>query len=141
MPTCCSASAFELACYLAVRSDSFYPKTSFAIIAASTLSAMLLPLFLTATSSFGAASEICYDRIFDLKNQTFTADVDSQYYDLDWTMGDVAHWHLLPFHVYNSVSVATSLVGLWVWLFSSPHRASERAQNLDRTCTTAVLLF
>ena len=81
------AAAAELACFLTTRSETFHLQTFFAGLAAITLCVFLLPLLVTGTWAFGAASEECFDRTFARKNVT-RWDVDSQYYDPSgtWTM-------------------------------------------------------
>ena len=126
------AAAAELACFLTTRSEAFHPQSFFAGIAAITLCVFLLPLLVTGTWSFGAASEECFDRNFARKNVTHW-DVDSQHYDPEWDMDDAAVWHLFPVHAFNSTSMVVSLFGLWVCLFFSPHLG---ALDLDRPRTT-----
>ena len=126
------AAAAELACFLTTRSEAFHPQSFFAGIAAITLCVFLLPLLVTGAWSFGAASEECFERNFARKNVT-RWDVNSQYYDPEWDMDDVANWHLFPLHAFNSTSMVVSLFGLWVCLFFSPHLG---AQDLDRPRTT-----
>ena len=132
MPTC-NPSAFELACCLVVRSEKFYAKTFFTCQSVATLLVILLPLFVTNTASYGAASKECYDRTFAWRNVT-KFDVDSQDYDPEWDVDDVAQWRLFPVHLFNSIATVMSLFGFWVWLFFSPHN-SDVARALDRTCT------
>ena len=125
------AAAAELACFLTTRSETFHLQTFFAGLAAITLCVFLLPLLVTGTRSFGAASEECLDRTFARLNVT-RWDVDSQYYDPEWDMGDAADWQLFPLHAFNSTSMLVSLFGLWVWLLFSPHLTAD----LDRPRTT-----
>jgi hypothetical protein len=136
MPTC-SASAFELACYLIVRSETFYTKTFFACLYVTTLCVILLPLFVTNTASYGAADKVCHDWTVARANVT-RFDVDSQLYDPEWDMDDFADWHLFPGHIFNSTSIGVSLFGFWVWLFFSPH---SQKQDLDRTCMENPIAF
>jgi hypothetical protein len=131
MPTC-NPSAFELACCVIVRSDTFYPKTFFTCQSVATLLVILVPLFVTNTASYGAASKVCYDRAFALRNETYF-DVESLKYDPEWDMDDNSTWALFPAHLFNSIATVMSLFGFWVWLFFSPHN-SEVARALDRTC-------
>jgi hypothetical protein len=138
MPTC-DPSAFEKACCVIVRSETFYPKTFFACQVVATVLVILLPLFVTNTASHGAASKECYDRAFALRNVT-NFDVDSQYYDPEWDMDDDAVRALFPVHLLNSISTVMSLFGFWVWLFFSPHN-SDVARELDRTCTEKTIAF
>ena len=126
------AAAAELACFLTTRSETFHLQTFFAGLAAITLCVFLLPLLVTGTRSFGAASEECFDRNFARLNVT-NWDVDSQYYDPEWDMDDAADFRLFPVHAFNSASMAVSLFGLWVCLFFSPHLG---VQDLDRPRTT-----
>jgi hypothetical protein len=133
MPTC-NLSAFELACCLVVRSDTFYAKTLFTCQSVATLLVILLPLFVTNAASHGAASRGCYDRAFALRNVTRGFDVDSQHHDPEWDMDDDATFRLFPVHLFNSIATVMSLFGFWVWLFFSPHN-SDIARALDRTCT------
>jgi hypothetical protein len=126
-------SAFELACCLKMRSDTFYAKTFFACQSAVTLSVVLLPLFVTNTASYGAAGEVCHDRTFAWKNAT-RFDVDHPRHDPEWDMGGFAEERLFPVHLFNSIATVISLFGFWVWLFFSPHN-SDVARDLDRTCT------
>jgi hypothetical protein len=132
MPTC-NPSAFELACCLFVRSDTFYVKTFFTCQSVATLLFILLPLFVTNTTSHGAASKVCYDRNFAWRNVTYF-DVESPKHDPEWDMDDSASLHLFPVHLFNSITTVMSLFGFWVWLFFSPHN-SDVARALDRTCT------
>jgi hypothetical protein len=138
MPTC-NPFAFELACFFIVRSETFYPKTFFACQSVATLSVILLPMFITNTVSYGAAGKVCYDWTFARHNVT-RFDVDSQSYDPEWEMDDVADWHLFPTHLFHSMSLVVSLFGVWVWLFFSPHKP-YMAQDMDRTCTKTRLHF
>ena len=139
MPACCrmSPSAVELACYLAARKGAFRPKTSFACLATITSCVALLPLFVTGTASFGAATDECYARTL-ARTLAYRMDVDSPGHDPDWNEADNfadpdnALWHLFPVHLYNCSATAVSLFGVWVWLFFSPH-TSDVAQDLDRT--------
>jgi hypothetical protein len=131
------AAAAELACLLTTRNEVFHSKAFFTGIIAITLFVFLLPLLVTGTSSYGAASEVCYDRNFVLRNATFS-DIDSPKYDPDWDMDDSAPWHLFPIHLYNSTSTAVSLFGLWVWLFFSPH-LSLQDMDSKRTFDTRHL--
>jgi hypothetical protein len=126
-------TTFELACIVTTRSEAFHPKVLLAGLAAITACILLLPLLVTSTWSYGAASKVCFDRTFARQNVT-KWDVDSQHYDPDWDMNDSAGWRLFPIHLFNSTSTVVSLFGFWVWLFFSPHLA---AQDLDRTRTTA----
>jgi hypothetical protein len=132
MPTC-SATAFELAVYLIVRAESFYKKTFFTCQCVTTLGVVLVPLFMTNTSSYGAARKVCYDWTFALNNVT-NFDVDAKYYNPEWDMKDTAIYHLSPMHLFNCISIVVSLFGFWVWFFFSPHM-SDVTRALDRTCT------
>ena len=138
MPTC-NPSALELAIYLTVRSETFYPKTFFSCQSVATLLVILLPLFVTNSASYSAASTACYDRTFAWSNVTYF-DVDSQWYDPEWDMDDLAERHLFPVHLFNSTSTVVSLFGFGVWLFFSPHN-SDVARDLDRTCTGKMIVF
>ena len=138
MPTC-NPSALELAIYLTVRSETFYPKTFFSCQSVATLLVILLPLFVTNTASYSAASTACYDRTFAWSNVTYF-DVDSQWYDPEWDMDDNSSWNLFPVHLFNSISTVMSLFGFWVWLFFSPYN-SDVARALDRTCTKKTISF
>ena len=136
IPTCslaCSASAFELAAYLTVRSKTFYKKTFFTCQSVATICIILIPLFVTNTTSYGAARKVCHDWTFMRWNVT-KFDVDSPLYDPEWDMEDNATFVLFPSHLFNCISTLVSLFGFWVWLFSSPH-VSDVARDLDRTCT------
>ena len=139
MPTlpACLVSA-ELACYATLRDPHFHAKIFFASLVAATLCVFLLPLVVTGTSSYGAASEVCRDR-FSLVRIAMYEDANSPYYDQEWDV-DTTYYateHLLPVHLFHSISTAVSLFGFWVWLFFSPHKM-EMSQNLDRTCTTSA---
>jgi hypothetical protein len=132
IPTC-NVSALELTCCLIVRSERFYAKTFFSCQSVATLCVVLLPLFVTKTASYGAASKACYDWSFSWRNETHF-DVGSQKnYDPEWDMDDSANWHLFPMHLFNSISTVMSLFGFGVWLFFSTHN-SDVARDLDRTC-------
>ena len=48
---------------------------------------------------------------------------------------------LLPSHGFNSLANVASFVSFCVWLFASPHRHAEEASNLDRKCTTTVMVL
>ena len=100
MPTC-SASAFELAVYLAVRADTFYKKTFFMCQCLATFCVVLLPLFVTNTPSYGAARKVCHGWVFRRENET-RSDVGHQNYSSEWDMEDLATWDLLPAHLFNS---------------------------------------
>jgi len=115
VPTC-NLPAFEMACCLIVRSETFYPKTFLACQAVATVSVILLPLFVTNTASYGAAGKACYDRTFAWSNVTYF-DVDSQWYDPEWDMDDNADRALLPIHIFNSISTVMSLFGFCGQLF------------------------
>jgi hypothetical protein len=128
MPTC-NLSAFELACCLVVRGDTFYPKTFFTCQVVATLLVILLPLFVTNTAPYGAAGKVCYDRTFTRWNVTYL-DVDSQHYDPEWDMDDSADWHLFPVHLFNSIATVMSLFGFWVWLFFSPHNSENTDEKI-----------
>jgi hypothetical protein len=125
------AAAAELACLLTARSEAFHPTAFITGIIAITLCVFLLPLLVTGTWSYGAASTVCYNRTIAYRNAT-RFDVESQYYDPDWEMDDNAPWHLFPVHLFNSTATAVSLFGLCVWLFFSPHLS---VQDKDRTRT------
>ena len=64
MPTCAAFPALERACHVAVRSETFHAKTFYAFLAATDLCVVLLPLFVTNSTSYGAAEKVCYDRAF-----------------------------------------------------------------------------
>jgi hypothetical protein len=132
MPTC-SASAFELAAYLTVRSEAFYKKSFFVCPSVATLCVVLLPLFITKTVSYGAARKACHDWSFEWKSVQYL-DADNMDYNPEWEMEDYASWDLLPSHLFNSISTVVSLFSFWVWLFFSPYM-SDMARDLDRTCT------
>ena len=135
MPTC-SPVALELSCYLAVRSPAFHAKSLFGALVATALGIILvLPLAITWTMSYGAASTTCYDR-FAVLRMAWYGNVDSDLYEPDWDVDDAgsAVYHLFPMHLFNSISTVVSLFGFWVWLFFSPH-TSDVAQDMDRTCT------
>ena len=138
MPTC-NPSAFELACCLIVRSETFYRKTFFACQVVATVLVILRPLFVTNAASYGAAGKVCYDRNFAWRSDV-RSDVDSRWHDPEWDMDDVADWHLFPSHLFNSISTGMSLFGFWVWLFYSPYN-SDVARALDRTCAKKTLHF
>ena len=161
MPTCSASAselalylilrseAFELACYLATRSHTFHKKSFFACLSVTSLCVVLVPLFVTNTLSYGAATRVCHDWTVTRKNVT-RFDVDSQYYDPEWDMDDAADWHLLPVHLFNSISTAVSLFGFGIWLFFSPHErkhdplstAVNTAQDLDLARTeTCICVF
>jgi hypothetical protein len=140
LPTWFNPTAAELACYLTLRSPKFYRKTFFAALVEATLFAVLLPLLVTGTSSYGAASKFCYDRFSPLRTAWY-GDPDSDFYDPEWDLNadDVAIYHLFPMHLFNSISTVVSLFSFWVWPFFSPHKKSSNvAQNLDRSCTTSA---
>jgi hypothetical protein len=139
MPTSCfSPAATELACYRILRSPAFHAKTFFTSLVAATLFVVLLPLFVTGTSSFGAASEACFGR-FSLLRIAWYGDPGSSYYIPGWDVDtdDNASMRLFPVHLFNSIATVVSLFGFWVWLFFGPHK-SDAAQDLDRTCTTSA---
>ena len=133
MPFCGAFPALELACHVAIRSETFHAKTFYASLAAANLSVMLLPLFVTDTASYGAARKVCYDRTFSVWNVTYL-DEGSAYYNPDGDIDDVATFHLFPKHLFNSLSAVVSLFGFGVWLFFSSHQ-SDVAKDLDRTRT------
>jgi hypothetical protein len=140
IPTCFNPTAAELACYVTIRGPYFYAKTLFASLIAATIGVVLLPLLVTGTSSYGAASEVCYDRSVLLRTAWF-ADPESPYYDPEWDVDadDSALDYLFPVHLFNAISTLVSLFGFGVWLFFSPHkseRESDMAKDLDRTCMT-----
>ena len=129
----------ELACFRTVRKDTFHGKTFFACLAASTFCVVLLPLFVTGTTSFGAAREECYDRTVERLHSSFF-DIGSQVVHdptQDHNFDNVNTRHLFPVHLFNSIATVVSLFGFCVWLFFSPH-TSDRTQNLDRTCKTMI---
>ena len=128
MPTC-NPSAFELACCLVARSETFYAKTFFTCQSVATLLVIVLPLFVTNTASYGAASKVCYDRNFAWRNVTHF-DVESLKYDPEWDMGDLANYHLFPVHLFNSIATVMSLFGFWVWLFFSPHNSENTDEKI-----------
>ena len=138
MPTCNAFPAFELACHVAIRKETFHAKTFYASLTAATLCVVLLPLFVTGTASYGAAGKVYYDRSFS-RNVAFYLDEDSPDYKPDWEMDDQAVNHLFPQHLFNSLSTVVSLFGFGVWLFFSPHQ-SDVAKDLDRTreCTDCI---
>ena len=138
MPTWFNPTTAELACYVTLRGPHFYAKTFFTSLVAATLCVDLLPLFVTGTSSYGAASKVCHDRFSPLRIAWY-GDPESPYHVPDWDVDteDSAAFHLFPQHFFNSISTAISLFGFWVWLFFGPHK-SEQAKHLDRTCTTSA---
>jgi hypothetical protein len=138
MPTWFSPTTAELACYVTLRGPHFYAKTFFTSLVAATLFVDLLPLFMTGTPSYGAASKVCFERFSPLRIAWY-ADPESSYYEPEWDVDadDNAAMNLFPSHQFNSISTAISLFGFWVWLFFSPHK-SEQAKHLDRTCTTSA---
>jgi hypothetical protein len=139
MPTWLNPTAAELACYVTLRGPHFYAKTFFTFLVTATLLVVLLPLFVTGTSSYGAASKVCYDRFSPLRVAWY-GDPDSDFYDADWDVDadDSATFYLSPVHLFNVISTVVSLFGFWAWMFFSPHKKSNEAQNLDRTCTTSA---
>ena len=139
MPTCAAFPALERACHVAVRSENFHTKTFYASLVATNLCVVLLPLFVTNTASYGAAEQVCYDRLFSMESAKFL-DVDSPDYKPDWTFDDWATNHLFPQHLFNSLSTVVSLFGFGVWLFFSPHQ-SDVAKDLDRTRTCTEIVF
>jgi hypothetical protein len=135
----CNALACELACYFHLRSKHFYAKTFNGFLAATTACVVLLPLLLTGTTSFEAASGVCYERTFQQQKATFIIDdVDSPQYRPDWSMDDTASWALFPAHLFNSIATIVSLSCFWVWFFFSPHSSNGQAEALDRTCESQV---
>jgi hypothetical protein len=132
MPTCtCGAyPAVEMACFVAIRSKTFHATTFYASLAATNLCVVMIPLFVTNTTSYGAAKKVCYDRAFSR-----ILDEDSSQYNPDLDFDDHASRHLFPQHLFNSLSTVVSLFGLGVWLFFSPHQ-SDVAKDLDRTRTS-----
>jgi hypothetical protein len=122
-----------------MRSETFFTKTFFACQSVATLCVILLPLFVTNTTSYGAARADCYDMSFALRNVTMF-DVDAPKYDPEWDMDDAADWRLFPVHLFNSIATVMSLFGFWVWLFLSPQN-SDVARDLDRTCTKNPFAF
>ena len=135
-------AAAELAWHVTFRGPTFYTKTFFTFLVAATICVDLLPLFMTGTSSYGAANKVCYDR-FSLLRTAWYADPESQYYDSEWDVDakESATRYLFPVHLFNSISIGVSLFGFWVWLFFSPHKKSDAAQNLDRTCKLRCVSF
>jgi len=131
MPTCGALPALEISCHVAVRSETFHAKTFYASLAAGTLCVVLIPLFMTNTASYGAATKVCYERTFSRASAKYL-DEDSQHYNSDWDMNSVAIYHLFPQHLFNSFSTVLSLLGFGVWLFFSTHQ-SDVAKDLDRT--------
>jgi hypothetical protein len=136
MPTCGAIPAFEIACHVAVRSETFHAKTFYACLAATNLCVVLIPLFVTSTASYGAARKVCYGRTFS-RLSAINLDEDSPDYDPDWDMDDRSSNHLFPQHLFKSLSTEVSLFGFGVWLFFSPHQ-SDVAKDLDRTRTYFV---
>ena len=135
MPTCDVLPALDIACHVAVRSENFHAKTFYMSLAAGILCVVLLPLFVTNTTSYGAAKKVCYDRAFSR-----ILDEDSSQYNPDLDFDDHASRHLFPQHLFNSLSTVVSLFGLGVWLFFSPHQ-SDVAKDLDRTRTCTEIVF
>ena len=141
LPTCGAIPAFELACHVAIRSETFHAKAFYASLASGTLCVVLLPLFVSETTSYAAARKVCHDRNFSRESAIYW-DVDSPRYKPDWDIDDDATRDLFPFHLFNSLSTVVSLFGFGVWLFFSPHQC-DVAKDLDRTrtCTDCVLFF
>jgi hypothetical protein len=139
MPNCNAFPAFELTCHVTVRSETFHAKTFYAFLAATDLCVVLLPLFVTNSTSYGAAEKVCYDRSSSMFNVIFS-DEDSPKYNPDWDMDDNAINHLFPQHMFNSLSTVVSLFGFGVWLFFSPHQ-SDVAKDLDRTRKCSDLFY
>jgi hypothetical protein len=142
MPTWLNPTVAELACYVTLCGPTFYSKTFFTSLVAATLWVGLLPLFVTGTSSYGAASKVCNER-FTLLRITWYGDPESDFYIPDWDVDADesavnAAYNLFPIHLFNVISTMVSLFGFWVWLFFSPHKKSDEGQNLDRTCTTSA---
>jgi hypothetical protein len=146
LPAQCSILALELACYLALRSETFYVQTFTTFLCGVTLCVVMSPLFLTGTTSYGAATEMCYDYTYARVNatQSILANIDSPEYNPEWSMDDIATRHLFPQHLFNSISTVISLFGFCTWLIARHHihvNNSEQAQNLDRTCECDFLIF
>jgi hypothetical protein len=122
-----SLLAIELVCYHTLRSKTFHTKTFAVFLATISCCIIMLPLFVTGTTSYGAAETACYDRAFLRHTAT-------NIYQ-GWSMDDNANWRLFPSHLFNCVATVVSLFAFGVWLFFSPH-ISDQGQNLDRKRTT-----
>jgi hypothetical protein len=106
-----------------------HPKMVAALLALVVLCIACLPLFLTGTTSFGAAKDVCYER--QLSKLVAMAQREGRPFDKETHFP--SHFHLFPLHMMNVLSTVVSLAGLWIWLFFSPH-TTPAAVYLDRTC-------
>jgi len=131
-------ASFEDTCYFAFRSDRFYGRTFAYIMVFMYLFALVLPLVMTRKWAFGEAGDICWERTIEMNSKRSDFDWDATLKD-DWSVEDeVGTWenyfHLLPLHIFNSISLAVSLTCFLIWLFLSPHN-SESGRKLDKKCT------
>ena len=132
-------------CYSAFRSDRLYARTfAFASIGLY-LFALLLPLMMTTKSTFGEASDICWDRMIAMNEKRGDIDWDvilaADGRSVEDEVGTWENWfHLLPVHVFNSISLAVSLACFLIWLFLSPHN-SELGKELDKKCTLLCVFY
>jgi hypothetical protein len=114
-----------------MRSERAFPKALVAALVVVFVLEIGFPLFLTGETSFGRADDVCRERHIA---KLMKREGEGEYTDI----GSDLHYayaggHLLPTHVFNSISTVVSLLGFTTWLFHSPH-TSNVAVDLDRTC-------
>ena len=130
-------ASFEDTCYSAFRSDRFYGKTFAYGMAFMYLFALVLPLMMTRKWAFGEAGNICWERTIEMNSKRPDIDWDANLEDGRSVEDHIGGWenffHLLPLHIFNSISLAVSLTCFLVWLFLSPHN-SELGRELDKKC-------
>jgi hypothetical protein len=122
--------------HLRMRSEHAYPKVLVAALIGVIVLEMCFPLFLTGETSFGGADDVCRERYIAI---LMKREDEGYYTDIERDLIHVsAGGHLLPGHVFNSISTVVSLLGFTTLLFHSPH-TSNVAVDLDRTCTSPRL--
>jgi hypothetical protein len=121
-----------------MRSEGAFPKSLVGALVGVIVLGMCFPLFLTGETSFGRADDVCRERHIEKLRKGYD---EGDYTDIE---RDAIHasagGHLLPGHVFNSISTVVSLLGFTTWLFHSPH-TSNVAVDLDRTCNSPPLSF
>jgi hypothetical protein len=120
-----------------MRSKRAFPKTLVAAVVTVVVLEICLPLFITGETSFGRADDVCREQEIAKYAKRYREGGFTEKEVEQYTAGALSH--LLPGHVFNSISTVVSLLGFTTWLFHSPH-TSNMAVDLDRTCSSPPCL-
>ena len=131
------ARRLEKIWHSSMRGERAFPKTLVAALVAVAVLEICLPLFITGKTSFEGADDACREQEIAKYAKRYREGGFTEKEGEQYTANALGH--LLPGHVFNSISTVVSLLGFTTWLFHSPH-TSNVAVDLDKTCNSPPCL-